>query len=371
MGTFVVFLIVFLPMGWLLWRMLRYTRDTIGTNSPLKVQRVYRTTFRSFFVRADYIFVIIGLLMFWVLMQAVLVSRFSPPYPELGRAMLAALALIMLGVPVVILAVDFNHWPYANGVTITTFPEEHQLELELPDAVLTLQEGDITHIDVYHNNGKVQLGFAVYHLASGAHFILPFNTEGRWVIEEYFKGIPVTWTNRFLFRIPARPETERAAAEPASNAKQSILARSMHYEWAAPAATAVLGVCLLWITYMMYLDSRWKDEMSTRAPVVCMKILYGTRGAGTVKYPDKVHAEYNGKTYHFEMGRKTFRSLLGVDTVAAHYDAESDRAFLPGAGRVKHYLPLYLWIGGIALAITGGGIWQLFKLFRPYFQRSQ
>lgn len=371
MGTLVVFLIVFLPMGWLLWRMLRYTRDTIGTNSPLKVQRIYRTTFRSFFVRLDYIYVVFCLLMFWVFMQAVLVSRFSPPYPELGRVMLALFALMMLGVPAWVLAVDFNHWPYANGVTITTFPEVDEMEVELPDAVLRLKQGDIERIEVYQNNGKLQLGFAVYFLASGTHFILPFKTEGRWVIEEYFKGIPVSYSDRFIPRIPARLAAAEAASEQATGTKENAVAVNNPYAWTPPAVTALLGACLLWMTYMMYLDSRWEDEMSTRAPVVCMKILYGTRGAGTVKYPDKVHAEYNGKTYHFEMGRKTFRSLLGVDTIAAHYDAESDRAFLPGSGRVKHYLPLYLWIGGIALAITGGGTWQLFKHFRPHFQRSQ
>lgn len=44
-----------------------------------------------------------------------------------------------------------------------------------------------------------------------------------------------------------------------------------------------IGVALLMITYCMYNDSLWQDEMSVRSPIVCMKILYGTRGWRTVK----------------------------------------------------------------------------------------
>ena len=81
-----------------------------------------------------------------------------------------------------------------------------------------------------------------------------------------------------------------------------------------------LGFAFLLITYGMYRDSAWKDEMSTHSPTVCMKIAYGTKGAGTVKNPDNIYAEYQGKTYNFEMGRKYYRSLLGVDTIEVYYD---------------------------------------------------
>nr|WP_295932889.1 hypothetical protein [uncultured Dyadobacter sp.] len=209
MGTLLVFLIIFLPMGWLIWHMIRFTRDTIGTNSPMKVQRIYRTTIQSFFVRSDYLFVLMGLIMFIVTMHAVFFARFSTPYPEIGRAVVFLLSLSSLALPAMIVSVDLNHWPYSRGVVITSYPEAHQLEIELPDAVLVLKEGDISRIEILHNNGKLQLGFAVFYLTSGDHFILPFKTEGMWVIQEYFKGLTVEYFDRLVPLIRVR--SKRAA----------------------------------------------------------------------------------------------------------------------------------------------------------------
>lgn len=205
METLIIFLIIFLPMGWLIWRMVRHTRDTIGSNSPMKVQRIYRTTIQSFFVRSDYLFVLMGLIMFGVTMHAVFFARFSTPYPEIGRVVVFLLSLSSLAVPAMIVSVDLNHWPYSRGVVITSFPEVHQLEIELSDAVLFLKDGDISRIQVFHNNGKLQLGFAVFYLTSRDHFILPFKTEGMWVIQEYFKGLPVEYFDRLVPLIRIHP----------------------------------------------------------------------------------------------------------------------------------------------------------------------
>jgi hypothetical protein len=123
-----------------------------------------------------------------------------------------------------------------------------------------------------------------------------------------------------------------------------------------------IGVALLIITYGMYRDALWQDEMSTRSPIVCMKILYGTRGWGTVKNPDVVHADYHGKAYRFEMGRKYYRSLLGTDTIEACLDPVSGRAFLPVSGRLKHFKWLYAWLGGIGIAVIAGATGELVRL---------
>ena len=145
---------------------------------------------------------------------------------------------------------------------------------------------------------------------------------------------------------------------------EDIIKEDNGYGWLGFAVPGVVGVLIVLITYMMYVDAKWKDELSTKAPVVCMKIQYGTRGAGTVKNPDEIYAEYNGKTYHFEMGRKYYRSLFGVDTIAVYYDAASDRAVLPTPGEVRHFAPLYIWIGSIGALLTVGSIWQLVKTIR-------
>jgi hypothetical protein len=356
MGTFLVFLVVFLPMGWLLWRMLRYTRDTIGTNSPLKVQRIYQTTFRSLFVRFDYLFVVICAFMGVVIINAALFSTFSGPDPMIGRTILFVMSFVFLCLAAVILVVDLNHWPYARGVVITTFPDEHELEVQLPDAILRIREGDIRKIRIYHNNAKLQLGFTQFHLNNGDSFLLSFRTEGLEVIQEYFKGIPV---EEFVQHVPLIRRTLNVR-----NPEHEVLANENRYGWLSYLIIFLLGVCFVVMTYMMYVDAKWQDDMSAHSPVVCMKIKYGTRGAGTVKYPDKVYAEYLGKTYHFDMGRKYYRSLLGVDTIAVYFDQASGRAFLPTSGQVKHYTGLYLLIAGVGLLLIGGSTWEFVKIAR-------
>lgn len=112
----------------------------------------------------------------------------------------------------------------------------------------------------------------------------------------------------------------------------------------------------------IYKDDLWQDENSTRVPVVCMKILHRTRGAGTVKLPGNIYAEYQGRTYHFEMGRKYYRSLSGVDSIQTCLDPSTGRAFLPISSRVKHFTGLYFLIGGAGLTIVIGGVWEFVKL---------
>lgn len=125
-----------------------------------------------------------------------------------------------------------------------------------------------------------------------------------------------------------------------------------------------IGVALLIITYGMYREAAWNDEMAKTSPLVCMKILYGTRGWGTVKNPDNVYAEYKGRTYHFEMGRKYYRSLLGTDSIEVYYDRISGKAILPTSGEVKHFTALYIWLSGLGIAVITGAVWEFVKLAR-------
>lgn len=143
------------------------------------------------------------------------------------------------------------------------------------------------------------------------------------------------------------------------------------YGWLGAVLISGFGIAMLLMSYGIYKDDLWQDENSTRAPVVCMKILHRTRGAGTVKLPDNIYAEYQGKTYHFEMGRKYYRSLSGVDSIQACLDPHSGRAFLPISRRVKHFTALYFLIGGAGLAIVIGSMREFVKLARAGRRKSR
>jgi hypothetical protein len=143
-----------------------------------------------------------------------------------------------------------------------------------------------------------------------------------------------------------------------------LIVENRRYGWIVFFIIFLFGVCCVAMTYMMYVDAKWQDDMSSHSPVVCMKIKYGTRGAGTVKHPDQIYAEYKGKIFNFSMGRKYYRSLLGVDTIAVYFDPASGRAFLPTSGQVKHYTGLYLLVVTAGLFLIGGSTWEFVKILR-------
>lgn len=148
METLIVILIVFIPMGWLMWRMLRFTRNSIGSRSPLKVSRVYKTTACSFFVSFESFNALHAFLFGGFIAYCVIFVPFATPNPELGRLLMSLLGLLVTGLGIMTAAVDLNHWKFAKHITIETFPKEHELEVHFKDVTLRLKDGDIARIEV-------------------------------------------------------------------------------------------------------------------------------------------------------------------------------------------------------------------------------
>lgn len=133
------------------------------------------------------------------------------------------------------------------------------------------------------------------------------------------------------------------------------------FGWAKFFFTFFLGSFFVFLTYMIYQEEASNDSQAFRSPIVCMKITARERGAGTVKFPDRIFAEFQGKTYNLSMGRKYFRSLINVDTIAVSFDSASGKAVLPFSGRVRHYAFLFAMIAGLGLVIIGESVRQLVK----------
>lgn len=203
METLIVFLIVFVPFGWYMWVTLRFTRDTIGTNSPMKVPRFYKTTVWSYFVRSENLFVFYAIVGGAFLIRISLFSyiSYTVDYQGLLRLLIFGFAVFLFICGLLILAVDLNHWNYAKDVTVETFPDKHELEIAFQDVVLRLRDGDIEKIVVYHNNGaKLVIEYAKCFLTNGDHFVVPGKLSGQWVVIAYFKNVPIEYIiQRFPF----------------------------------------------------------------------------------------------------------------------------------------------------------------------------
>lgn len=201
METLIIFLGVFVPVGWGIWRLVRHTRDTIGTNSPVKVKRIYQIDRWAYFVTLDNaMFCFFGLMAFIMSIGAFTFTFVPETNAFIGRILMFALSGLIIGLTLNMFLIDMNHWKYTKGVIIETFPEEHELEMTFGDTKLRLRNGDIIKMVVTGRQGKMPITYTTYYLANGDSFILPYKMPGAWVIQEYFKKIPTEFKyQRFPF----------------------------------------------------------------------------------------------------------------------------------------------------------------------------
>lgn len=203
METTIVFLLIFLPFAWGVWRLLRHTRDTIGTKSPVKVKRIFRIKPWTYFATFDNLLMCMFGGMGLLFLKDVFTFHFVQESGDIiGKIILFALGAMFFGFALVIILIDLNHWKYVNGVMIETFPEEHELELAFGETKLRLKNEDIVKIRVTGRNGKMPITYTTYYLANGDHFILPCKMPGAWVVEEYFKKIPSEFKHKLFPFIP-------------------------------------------------------------------------------------------------------------------------------------------------------------------------
>lgn len=197
METVIVFLLIFLPFAWGMWRLLRHTRDTIGANSPVKVKRVYQIQPWSYFVTFDNLMLCLMGGLGVLFLKGAFTFYFVPESGAIiGRLIMFILGMLFLGFGLVIILLDLNHWKYVDEAVIETFPEEHELEITFGGSKLRLKNGDIIKMMVTGRQGKMPITYTTYYLANGDHFILPHKMPGAWVIEEYFKKIPVEYKRK-------------------------------------------------------------------------------------------------------------------------------------------------------------------------------
>lgn len=192
MDTFLLFAFFFGLFGWGMWWLLRFTRDTVGENSPLKLSRVYQVSELKYFTRFDGIMasltVLMGVIVFFQLAKMPLPTDKSHSVFFQLAIFLAPLSLLGLGA--LSFALQLNHWPYVRDVIIRTNPSDHALEITFSDRSLTVREGDIERIHAVHGKARISYGYWIYYLNNGDRFIMSSQMPGKEVILEYFPKIP-------------------------------------------------------------------------------------------------------------------------------------------------------------------------------------
>ena len=193
MDTFVIFSCVFGLFALCMWGLLLYTKNTVGSNSPLKVVRVYQIQDWQYFTKLDTLLSCYAIYVSFFGLKVTATTEISPSenYPWLIYLILVLLPIILLGMGIFSLTLTWNHWKYTKGVVLTTNPELHELNLNFAGHQLILRDGDLEKIVVVSNASKLRFCYYTYYLTNGGHFSLSEKMPGIWVIQEYFKKVPV------------------------------------------------------------------------------------------------------------------------------------------------------------------------------------
>ncbi|WP_373512002.1 hypothetical protein [Persicitalea sp.] len=202
MDTFLIFVFIFGLFAWGMWRLLKYTRDTVGENSPLKMSRVYQISEFRYFTGFE------GIITFGLFVMAIILSFMifripvsSNDSPMLVYVMLFLMLIVFWGSGVLNLILLLNNWKYIKGVVIITHPDHQAVEVKLPDRTFMLHSGDVERIDsLSAGDSRMSNWYLTYHLRNGEHFTLSGRMPGYEVISEYFPEVETTWTHkRFVF----------------------------------------------------------------------------------------------------------------------------------------------------------------------------
>lgn len=200
METFFILLaIVFVPFIWFIARVLRFTDNTIGENSPRYKSRTYEVSFRDYFFTFEKVSWIACTIMMLVLSKIMVdVALNQEPLAWLFVLTFATAAAFFGSC----FYVDWQYWLITRGVKITLDPTQPAIIVDSPSTYNVLPPEKILRIEEHRkDSGKVSrmladYGFFLLYTTDGQSIPINFILLGGFVytefVERFFSTIPRT-----------------------------------------------------------------------------------------------------------------------------------------------------------------------------------
>ena len=208
MNAILIFATVFLPVGWFIYRMIRYTAKTVGDESPLATAVTYKIEDWDYFIRFD--FLVLGLLT-WVSLYMLYIMLFMGISSATAYwhwlICLGCLASSFYGLSYVVLVLKLNwqYWLITREKTITLDPADKSLTIATAEEIIRFSAADVQEIE-QHTSGlsssKMAAGFSylIFSLKDGQAVYLNLNKSYLdFAIDDYFKTVPI---QRIPHKIP-------------------------------------------------------------------------------------------------------------------------------------------------------------------------
>ncbi|MEZ0485677.1 hypothetical protein [Fibrella aquatica] len=205
MGTFLLFAVPFSLVGWLIYIMLRYTRESIGEDSPLKRVVVYQYGEWDFLKWANTpILVLLSFMVIWICWLLFTNSDTAAKpwhYILIGSAFLFCAGLFYIVYKVSQLEKRF--WAIIDDTALELDPATKSITVFRAGTSTSLTADTVALIESHVVERSSKSPYYFYRFIDYDDNVTYFFDYGkglRFAIEEYFKGVPMTWVeHKFPF----------------------------------------------------------------------------------------------------------------------------------------------------------------------------
>jgi len=294
MNVLFIFLAVFVPFLYLVWRLIVYTRNTIGENSPFAIAKTYKGRL-SRLDKLEVTFLVLQLCFFIGLIIIVLLAALDfDPFVGMACLVIVCLAIFILYQSIVFLVTIRDHWLNDRMYTITLLPEGRRVVLETQQ--ISFSAEDVQSVTIV-SNGHSRFNKSYYHfkLADANPFVISTTHPVMDVLVDFLrlKGDKYTYEQDFLPLIK-------------HNGNWDFLRKIKHFFSRRYLMEGVgLAICLTGLLVLMfhYKDLKsWENSLVKEPVVIAQKEKYR---AGKANAYDLI-IDYKGKLYRHAVLASTY-----------------------------------------------------------------
>ncbi|RRA98986.1 hypothetical protein [Larkinella rosea] len=202
MNVFLTFAFVFLPVGWFIYKMLRFTAKTVGNESPLAIVVSYEIDEWEYFTQFNYLlnvfFTLISVLLLYITVFFAIPAAKAYWHWIIGLSLLAT-TLYSLWFMTLVFRLDWQYWLITRNKTVTLDPTDKSLEIATWQETIRFTATDLQEIEKHGpglKSSRMVAGYSylVFKLKTGRSFCLNFNKSYLdFALEDYFKTVPIRY----------------------------------------------------------------------------------------------------------------------------------------------------------------------------------
>lgn len=195
---FILAVLVFLPFGWFILRMLRFTNETVGEDSPLHKERTYQFSASQYF--SDFLRIANPIMVVMMLMLVLITSKAAIRQEEPLLLIFSLFFFGFAGLFCFVIYFDWQYWTITRNVSVTFNPFQPSITVDSPTQHCVLIPDTVERIEQHEKDPK-----NVSRMLIGYGYYLFYTTDGQVIrINNIFlKGfISTEFLERFFPNVP-------------------------------------------------------------------------------------------------------------------------------------------------------------------------